>query len=199
MATVVAVALAGVDADVAWPAFAALGVAGARLVISVSSPTLGALAGAAAAATALRLPPSGASGTTAVVVGLAFGLIAVSALTRTPRRTRRRVLQVSGAVAGAATMATVALGVAVLGARGSVREATADFATGLQASRMRDTNDHGFTSVLLGEMQLSEALQAVQSEGPLRLAGRRPVAPQPRGAPLLTTGRRAVDLAEGRV
>ena len=140
VAAVVAVALAGVDADVAWPAFAALGVAGARLVVTVSSPALGALAGAAAAATALRLPPSGPSGTTAVVVGLAFGLIAVSALTRTHRRTRGRLLLVSGAVAAVATMATVALGVAVLGARGSVREATADFATGLQASRERDTD-----------------------------------------------------------
>jgi hypothetical protein len=135
---VAGVAVAGIDADLAWPAFAALGVAGARLVVTVSSPTLGALVGAAAASTAMRLAPSGPSGTTAVVAGLALGLIAVSALTRSPRKIRRRVLRVSGALALVATVATVALGVAVLGARGSLQEATADFSAGLDASRQGD-------------------------------------------------------------
>ncbi|MBW3548154.1 MAG: DUF4012 domain-containing protein [Actinobacteria bacterium] len=149
------VAIAGVDADWAWPAFAGVGVALASLTTGVRGPVLGAVAGAMVAQTALRLEQPGV-GVSALVAAVALTIVAVPALAASAPRLRRRVLMGAGAVLVAAGMATAALGAATLAARPQLERAVATARDGFDASRAGNT-EAGVRQLELAAETFSEA------------------------------------------
>lgn len=131
------VAIAGVNAEWAWPAFAGAGVACARLTTGTRGPLLGAVAGAMVAQTALRLEQPGV-GVSALVAAVAVTVVAVPALAASAPPLRRGMLVGAGAVVLAAAMATVAFGAAALAAVPGLERGMAAARGGFEATRVGD-------------------------------------------------------------
>lgn len=119
--------------------FALLGVMAGAAIVDVRGRVLGAAVGAGLAQVLLRLSWPATHGITALLAGLAFVLVAASAVRQVRTRQRRRVRAIAGIAAAAGVALLLVFGLAALEARPSLRRAVDASEAALDASRAGDT------------------------------------------------------------
>ena len=123
----------------AWPAAAAFGGSLALVLVATDGPAVGAVLGLALGQAALRQTWPATIGATAAIGTAALAILAIGALPRFRRSTRRVVWWIAAAVAVAAFLAIGAWAVALVSVRGDLTRAVDVANSGLDAARGGDT------------------------------------------------------------
>jgi hypothetical protein len=149
------VAAAGVGGTLAWPAFAGLGVAAARVSTGVRGTVPRAVAMALVAQTAVRVGEP-LLGLRALAVTATMVVVAASAVQASSRRRRRKLARTAGAVAFPAVVAVLGFAVSLLAARPSLNLGLTAAQAGMEATRLGDV-DTGVRRLNAAAQALSQA------------------------------------------